>query len=190
MDTDDELLEKAFNLAFRYEAEKGSCPQCVLSALYETLEVSDPKTIQACQGLAGGTSLTTEGTCGALVGGILAIGSVVGRTYEEFSESKSKSLIYKYTKELYDKFVDNYGSCLCKDVQKKIFGKSYNLLDAKDYEKFEKAGAHVDKCPKVSGDAAKWAAEIIIKIKSRKKILWKDLNPSIQLLFSVDGYEY
>jgi len=167
MDSKEEILEKAYNLAFSYEAKKGNCPQCVLSAIYETLNVGDPKTIQACQGLAGGTSLTTEGTCGALVGGILAIGSLKGRTYEEFSAGKSKSVVYKYTKELFDKFVDEYGSCLCKDVQKKIFGRSYNLIDVKEYSDFEKAGAHVDKCPDVSGKTASWTAEIILRIISK-----------------------
>ena len=167
MQSKDEILKKAYDLAFRYEAERGSCPQCVLAALYETLNVGDPKTIQACQGLAGGTTLSTEGTCGALIGGILALGSLKGRTYEEFSEAKSKSVVYKYTKELYDRFTQEYGSCLCKDIQKKIFGKSYNLLDTKEYSEFEKAGAHVDKCPKVSGNTARWAAEIILKIQKR-----------------------
>jgi len=167
MDSKEELLKKAYDLAFKYEAERGSCPQCVLAALYETLNVGDPKTIQACQGLAGGTTLTTEGTCGALIGGLLAIGSVKGRTYEEFSEGKSKSIVYKYTKELYDRFFEEYGSCLCKDVQKKIFGKSYDLLDVHGYSEFEEAGAHVDKCPDVSGKTAIWAAEIILKIKKK-----------------------
>jgi len=54
---------------------------------------------------------------------------------------------------------------LCKDVQRKLFGRSFNLLDPKDYAEFEKAGAHVDKCPSVSGNAAKWAAEIILDLK-------------------------
>jgi len=167
MHSKDKILEKAYNLAYKYEAERGSCPQCVLSALFETLNVGDPKTIKACQGLAGGTSLTTEGTCGALVGGILAIGSLKGRTYEEFCEGKSKSVVYKYTSDLIDKFINEYGSCLCKDVQKKIFNKSYNLLDLKEYSDFEKAGAHIDKCPEVSGKTARWTAEIILKIISK-----------------------
>ncbi len=29
-------------------------------------------------------------------------------------------------------------------------------------EEFEKAGAHVDKCPTVSGNAARWTAEVIL----------------------------
>jgi len=167
MDSDDEILKKVYKLAFKYESERGSCSQCVLAALHETLNIGDPKTIQASQGLAGGTSLSTEGTCGALIGGILAIGSVKGRTYDEFSEGKSKSLVYKYTQVLYNKFVEEYGSCLCKNVQKKIFGRSYKLLDKNEYEEFEKAGAHIDKCPSVSGNTAKWTAEIILKIMSK-----------------------
>jgi len=63
------ISEKAYDLAYRYEAERGSCPQCVLSALYETLGVTDPLLIKAGDGLAGGTALSTMGTCGALVGG-------------------------------------------------------------------------------------------------------------------------
>jgi C_GCAxxG_C_C family probable redox protein len=165
MESKEEILDKVYRLAFKYEAERGSCPQCVLAALYETLGAGDPKTIQAAQALAGGTSLSTEGTCGALVGGLLAIGSIIGRNYDDFSAGKSKSRIYKYSKELYDRFVEEYGSCLCKDVQKKIFGRSFKLLDSKDYEEFEKAGAHVDKCPSVSGKTARWTAEIILKIK-------------------------
>lgn len=156
------LLNEAYQRAYRYEAERGSCPQCVLAALYETLGVGDPACIQAIDGLAGGTALSTEGTCGALVGGLVAISSIVGRTYEDFSAGERKRRVFQYTKKLYDRFVATYGSPLCKEVHVKLFGRSYNLLDSEEYKAFEDAGAHVDKCPSVSGDVARWAAEIIL----------------------------
>lgn len=162
MASEEELLEKAYRLAYRYEAEIGSCPQCVLSALMETLDIGDPATVKAADALAGGTALSTEGTCGALVGGLLAISSIVGRSYEDFKAGEYRRRVFRYAKKLYDRFVEEYGSPLCKDVQKKIFGRSFNLLDPKEYAEFEKMGAHVDKCPSVSGNAAKWAAEIIL----------------------------
>jgi C_GCAxxG_C_C family probable redox protein len=162
MTSKDEILEEVYNLAFKYEAERGSCPQCVLAALYETLGVSDPKTIQAVDAMAGGTSLSTEGTCGALVGGLLAIGSVFGRTYKDFSIGNGKRRVFHYSKKLYDKFILEYGSPRCKDIHMKLFGRTFNLLDPKDYTEFEKAGGHVDKCPIVSGKTARWAAEILI----------------------------
>ena len=92
----------------------------------------------------------------------MAISALVGRTYQEFSEGQKKRLVFKYTKKLYDRFVQEYGSPLCCDVQKKIFGRSYVLLDKQQYEAFEKAGAHVDKCTSVAGNAARWTAEIIL----------------------------
>ena len=75
------LKNRAYELAFKYEAERGSCPQAVLSTIYELLQISDPETIKAADGLAGGTALSSMGSCGALVGGILAIGAVFGRTF-------------------------------------------------------------------------------------------------------------
>lgn len=162
MTSDEEKLEKAYNLAYKYEAEIGSCPQCVLSAILESLEIGDPKIVQAADGLAGGTALSTEGTCGALVGGIMAISTVVGRTYEDFSKGEKKRRVFSYSKKLYDKFTEEYGSIVCQDVHQKLFGRKFKLLDPKEYQEFEKAGAHVDKCPEVSGKVARWTAEILI----------------------------
>ena len=161
----EEILQKSYDLAFKYEAQRGSCPQCVVSALMKTINVGDPKTVQAADALAGGTALTTEGTCGALAGGLLAIGSVVGRSYEDFSIGERKRRVFMYSKKLYDKFVEEYGSPICKDVHMKLFGRTFNLLDPKEYKEFDEAGAHVDKCPAVSGNVARWAAEIILDIK-------------------------
>lgn len=162
MNKKDEILQKAYDLAFKYEAERGSCPQCVLSALMETLDVGSPDSVQAADALAGGTALSAEGTCGALVGGLMAISSIVGRTYKDFSAGERKRRVFQYSNKLYQKFVDEYGSIICKDVHKKLFGRTFNLMDKNDYAEFERMGAHVDKCPVVSGKVARWTAEIIL----------------------------
>jgi C_GCAxxG_C_C family probable redox protein len=162
MASQNDILEKVYQRAFEYEARLGSCPQCVLAALKEILEVGDENIFRGSHGLTGGTSLSSKGTCGALAGGMIALSALVGRTYQEFTEGQKKRLVFKYTKLLYDRFIEEYGSPLCCDVQKKIFGRSYVLLDKQDYEAFEKAGAHVDKCTSVAGNAAKWTAEIIL----------------------------
>ena len=170
MTTEKNLLDDVYQRAFRYEAERGSCPQCVLASLQEMLNIGDDNVFRASQGLAGGTALSSEGTCGALAGGMIAIGLLVGRTYKEFSEGQKKRLVFKYTRMLYDRFVEEYGSPLCCGVQNKIFGRSYNLLDKQEYEAFEKAGAHVDKCTSVAGNAARWTAELILSDLRREQI--------------------
>lgn len=163
MESKEQLLNKAYDLAFNYEAERGSCPQCVLAALFEILNIGDEATIKSADALAGGTALSTKGTCGALVGGLLAISSIVGREYDDFCAGKTKRRVFQFSKQLYDKFIDEYGSPLCCDVHLKLFGRTFNLMDPKEYEEFDKAGAHVDKCPSVSGNVARWTAEIILE---------------------------
>lgn len=171
MQSNNELIQQVFDLAYSYEATHGSCPQCVLAALYETLDIGDTSIIKAADILAGGTTLSIQGTCGALIGGLLAISSIVGRDYEEFTHGQKNRKAFYYGKKLYDRFIEEYGSLLCTDVQTKIFGRSYRLTDRDEYAMFEKAGAHVDKCPSVSGNAAKWTAEILINdLKVTKKI--------------------
>jgi len=163
MTSKEQLCDQAYQRAFSYEAKVGSCPQCVLAALKETLNIGDETLIKSADALAGGTSLSSKGTCGALAGGMLALGFLSGRKYSELKEGKKKRLIFRYTKILYDRFIEEYGSPLCCDVQKKLFGRSYNLLDKQEYEAFEKAGAHVDKCPSVAGNVARWTASIILE---------------------------
>ena len=164
-----DAAQKAYDLAYKYEAERGSCPQCVLSALYETIEIGSPDIIQAADSLAGGTCLSAEGTCGALAGGLLAIGCVYGRPYEDFSNGKRVRRVFQCSQKLYDKFIEEYGSPLCKDVQSCLFGQSYRLNDKDEYQAFEEAGAHVDKCPTVAGNVARWTVEILDSIKRGTK---------------------
>lgn len=162
MDPKENLIELAYRRAYDYEAQKGSCPQCVLASLRETLHIGDDRVFQASHGLTGGISLSSEGTCGALAGGTMALSCLIGRTYHEFQTGERKRRVFKYTQMLYDKFIEEYGSPLCCSVQKKLFGRSYHLCDKEEYAAFEQAGAHVDKCPGVAGNVAKWTADIIL----------------------------
>lgn len=162
MENKEELLQKAYDLAYKYEAERGSCPQCVYSAIMETINVGNEETVQALDGLAGGTALTANGTCGALVGGLASISALVGRTYKDFSAGECKRRVFMHAKKLYDKFTEEYDSIICKDIHQKLFGRTFNLLDKKDYAEFDRMGAHADKCTSVSGNVARWTAEIIL----------------------------
>lgn len=66
-----------------------------------------------------------------------------------FKESSSSTGILKIIREFHDRFIEEYGSIICSDIQKKIFGRSFNLLDK-------------DKCPIVVGKAAVWIVEIFM----------------------------
>jgi len=156
------ILEEVYARAFEYEQKYGSCPQCVLGAIQDVFRIVDDQAFRAGYGLAGGVGLTTEGTCGALAGGVMALCCKYGRTRENFAKGRySKPL--ELARELHDRFVQEYGSCTCREVHKKIFGRSFNLWDPKEFEEFERQGAHRDKCPGVVANVAMWVAEMLLR---------------------------
>ncbi len=158
------LQEKAYNLGFRYEQQYRGCCQCAIAAIQETLGIENEAVFKAGTGLAGGVLLTVTGTCGALCGGIMVLSSIAGRTRTDFADAEGRcAVVDKMGLKLLDKYIKEYGSISCRDIQHKILGRSYNLLDAADREKFDADGAHTDKCPAVVGCAARWTVEIILE---------------------------
>jgi hypothetical protein len=161
-------LEKAYLLAFEYEQKYGCCPQCVLASVQNILGVVENSTFKASHSLAAGGAMMTEGTCGALLGGMLALGSKYGREKEEFITGP-KMQSYKISKHLYELFVAEYGNPICANVQSRLMGRSFNMWDKQDYGAFEEAGGHRDKCPSVTGNVAMWTVEIILGIEGENQ---------------------
>lgn len=160
-----ELLGQVYTRAFEYEQKYGSCPQCVLAAIQDVFGGIDDEVFKAGHALAGGVGLSTNGTCGALSGGVMALCCKHGRPRGNFANGRYLKS-HQLAKKLYDRFVQEYGSCICRDVQKKILGRSFDMWDAKDYEEFGRAGGHKDKCPSVAGNVAQWAAEILLQAEN------------------------
>jgi hypothetical protein len=167
MQNQDQLEEKAYQLAYEYEQEKEHCAQATLAAIMESLGSLDENLLQAADGLTGGTALSTEGTCGALAAGILAISRLTGRTYRDF-KGKNPGHTWEHVILLYDRFVEKYGGPTGRSVQEFLFGQVFSLRDPASRELFNKAGAHIDKCPSVCGDVARWTVEIIQNIPHRR----------------------
>lgn len=159
----DAILRKAYNLAFEYEREYRGCAQCSLAALQDILEMRDDGVFRSASGLSGGVGLSTEGTCGALTGGAMAIGMFFGREREEFDDPKRKrEVAYRLCNQLAERFVAEYGSVVCKEIQKTYLGREYDLWDRDEYRDFDDIAYKRERCPELVGKAAMWACEIIL----------------------------
>jgi len=157
------LLDKAYELGFEYEKVYRGCSQCVIAAIQDTLDIRDDSVFKAGTGLAGGGGLTGIGVCGGYVGGVMVLSQLLGRERSNFEDPEG--IRYK-TFGLARRFLENYtrelGSIICRDIQLIKFGRPYYIADADDFEKFEAAGGHVDKCPEVVGKAAQLAVQLIL----------------------------
>jgi C_GCAxxG_C_C family probable redox protein len=160
-----ETADRAYALAYEYEQKYGYCAQCVLAGIQDTFDFVGNDVIKSAHALSGGLAGAGDGTCGALASGVIAICCKYGRERKDFHQTQMK-FPEELAKRLRDLFVEEYGSPICRDVQQKIFGRSFNIWDPEEYEEFEKAGAHVDKCPEVVGKVARWVAEILLEEES------------------------
>jgi C_GCAxxG_C_C family probable redox protein len=159
----EEILKKAYELGFRYERDYHGCAQSVLLAVQEVFGMEDPAVFRSATGLSGGLGLSINGPCGALTGGIMALSQRYGRERSKIEDLEGiRFKAYELARKLCQRFLDEYGSFSCRDIQSKIFGRAYELADPKEFEKFVKAGGHSEKCPLVVGKAASWVAEIIL----------------------------
>mgnify|MGYP000981605103 CR=1 FL=1 len=156
-----EQMEKAYAAGYQYQATRGFCPQCVLAALQDAIGGVDETVFRAAQGLSGGTASCGSGTCGALAGGILMIGTRFGRSREAFDQDDADRRISQISKELTDRFLITYGDYTCAGIQKSCLGRSFNLWDAAEKQLFNDLGGHSEVCGAVVGNAAKWTIEIL-----------------------------
>ena len=164
----EKILAEVQKKAFEYEKNYYGCSQCVLLAVQDVFGLEGEETFKAATGFAGGIGFKGS-VCGALTGGIIAIGLKYGRDVQAFLQhdpEKTRFKTFNLARKLWKKFEETYGSCICRDIQKRIFGKSYDLWDLKQYEEFEKDGGHgPNGCPTVVKNAAKWVAELLLEEK-------------------------
>jgi C_GCAxxG_C_C family probable redox protein len=159
-----DMLDQAYKLGKEYEKTYRGCSQCAIAALQDALEIRNDDIFKAATGLAGGTGLAADGSCGAYIGAVLVLSSRVGRERNNFSDTEGiRYKTHQLTRKFRERFIQEYGSVICRDIQNKILGRYYYLADPQEYEKFHNAGAHDIHCPEVVGKASKWMMEILLE---------------------------
>ena len=159
-----ELLEKAYQLGFDYEKVYRGCSQCAIAAIQDTLDIRDDSVFKAGTALAGGGGLTGIGICGGYAGGVMVLSQLVGRERSNFEDPEQiRFKTFGLARKFLEEYIRELGSIICRDIQTIRFGRPYYIADMNDYEKFEEAGGHVDKCTDVVGKAAQIAVKLILE---------------------------
>lgn len=88
-----------------------NCAQSVFSAFCEDLGIDQDAALKMACGFGAGMARKGE-VCGAVTGGILALGARYGRG--ENDDRTATEMTYAKTRQLMDQFAARHGSCLCK----------------------------------------------------------------------------
>jgi hypothetical protein len=96
--------------------------------------------IVAAIALGGGGSGATKGSCGVFSGGLMALSATFCPRSEELSDQDMtemeivRSVFYEFR----DWFIKEFSGATCSDVQRKLFGHSYNLKDEAEHEELRR----------------------------------------------------
>jgi C_GCAxxG_C_C family probable redox protein len=163
----EEILETAFTAAKQYEMKSGGCPQCALAGIFDALAIENDDIFKAATGLADGIGLTGSGHCGAISGGVLAISYLFGRDKKDFGDIMKLVEANLLAKKLVERFMEQYGTCRCADLQTSFFGRFFNLLDPNDLQAALEAGM-LERCSTLVGEVARMTTEIILEARDKK----------------------
>ncbi len=160
----DERIEKAYRLGAEYERVYRGCGQCVTAALQDSFGIVNKEVFKAASAFAGGVGLTGDGCCGAYLGAAMVLSSLRGRVRDDLVDPQGlRKESFRLVRRLREGFIREYGSVTCRDIHTKILGRPYYIADPDEMAKFDEAGGHSEKCPEVVGEAARWAAQIIVE---------------------------
>ena len=155
-----------YDLGYQAEAAYGCCGQCTVIPFLRLLEL-DEEVFRYASGFCAGFGQMGKYPCGAFSAGALLLSCFFGRDVSQMEEDPQASReIFRNTGRLlrlYEaEFSEAYGGACCADVQMKLFGRTFNLLDMEhDMPLFEAMGGHTDKCTGVVGRAARILARLI-----------------------------
>lgn len=113
-----------------------NCAQSVLLTMFEYWKGDSELVPKIATGFGGGIGYCGS-VCGALSGGVMALGIKCG-TNEPSLEKRLKT--YKLAQKLYRLFEKNHGSVLCRQLI------GYDLTNSKELEKARKANVFDEKC--------------------------------------------
>jgi len=159
----DEITQTAVEHAIQYEKTYHGCAQCVVGGIMDAFELDAPATFRATTGLSGGMGVTGH-TCGALTGGIIAIGLFVGRDRDNMGDpERLRWENFALVKELIERFQRVYGVLECHKVQERVVGVGVDFWNPEEAERFSHdLQGHVKCAEGVVGEVTRWTCELIL----------------------------
>ncbi|MBN1152193.1 MAG: C_GCAxxG_C_C family protein [Dehalococcoidia bacterium] len=153
-----------------YEEMSVNCAQGTLAALHEEFGFEGGKELLKAATFFPGLMSRKE-TCGALLGGLMAMGLAYGRDKlfdPAWSTPEANEEMFKYRQKVYrfcEAFKAEFGSTMCGVIRPLIMGRDYDTMKPEDRAQFLADGGK-QKCRIPPEAAARIAAEILLEDKA------------------------
>jgi C_GCAxxG_C_C family probable redox protein len=159
----EELLDRIEKEAHDYERDFHGCSRCVFKPLQDNLDLGDESSLKASTPLAAGVAMRGE-TCGAFLGGLLALGIATASEDLKDVNALTNSLAAGFR--LARNVEKEFGTTNCTKIQTDKLGRFYSLADPEQYKAFIEAGGYKE-CPKVVAKIARMTANFILDYRDK-----------------------
>ncbi|MFH0872061.1 MAG: C-GCAxxG-C-C family protein [bacterium] len=130
-----------------------NCAESVLKSCQELYGLPGAEVVpKVATGFGGGIGRKGS-VCGALTGGILALGLAMGRM--DPKDTAARDQIYVLARELYERFEREFGTVLCFNLTQ------CDLSTPEGQKKFKEANLHKNLCSKFVQGMVKWVGEAL-----------------------------
>lgn len=156
----DKFVANVKERAFTMEMNSHGCAQVVVQTFLDVFEEENLPLFMAASPFAAGMSLTGN-NCGALIGGLMILGTVFGR--RDVAEGMPGILEgIRPMRKLVKYFNEKHGAVDCRDITRT------DLADPEKAEKFF-AGGGLEKCSGIIADVSGFVADILYDEKMSRE---------------------
>lgn len=183
----EELIETALRIGKEEELKYIGCGQSTFSGICRTFREAgiplmdredEEKIFKGMIGLMAGVGLSARGSCGGCSAASFCVSWALDKSREDNHEDIVGTLMTVgggVKERIVNRFIEDYGSPVCRDIQWRIFGKSVDFfaMDAKWMPEFLKNTETDPVCQMENKDctiakATAWGVEAICDIKGIK----------------------
>ena len=162
----------------------GNCAQTTFLALQDEFDLEGESILKALTPFPG-IALRGE-TCGAVTGGLMALGLIHGRDKENLNNWQAYLDSLPPSRKFCRRFEDELGSTMCADIVESQFGRRFDLADLAEAMLWMNCGA-LEKCSDVIGKSVRIVAEIILEIQDKTLITNAIMTIHIRVQHTVRG---
>jgi len=158
------VLDKVIRDAHEAQLVNDACGWSTLYGLSQHFNFIPEEMVAAATSLSGGCG-GSNGSCGAYVCGLLAIGWKFNPPMGDHSQQGmvKREVAGKKLKAFREAFIKEFGTTMCPVIHEKLYGRSFDLMDEQQREEFFGIPDHREKCAEVVTKGARLAAEIMLE---------------------------
>ena len=164
---ENEILDRIEKEGLEALPELHGCARCALMAIADHVDLADRESIDTA--LRAGITLSggiagTRHHCGALLGGIMAIGIAGMTDNPRVASNEQKATVTRAARDFYRRFEREMGNVYCRDLREIGLGRQFDTDDPDEVVKYKEAGG-VEMCSNLVGKGARMAAETILEMR-------------------------